>query len=259
MFGNNKKDICIISGYFDPIHIGHLEYIEKSKKLAKTLIVIINNNKQAQLKKGNFFMDENERKQILDSIIYTDETIMSIDTDKTVCKTIEKIAKQNSNKTIIFANGGDRNNKEIPESGICKNYRIEIKDSLGLKIQSSSTLIKNSKPIEIGNRPWGTYFTLEEEKKYKIKRIEVEVNGVLSLQSHTKRKEFWVIVQGTSKIVKGAETITLKEGNSIIIEQGEQHRISNIGVEKLIFIEVQYGSYLGEDDIKRFDDIYNRK
>ena len=159
-----KYDIAIISGYFDPIHKGHLEYIEKSKKFAQKLIVILNNNFQTKLKKKKFFLDEKERKEILQSNKNVDEVFISLDKDKSVCKTIEKIASKNKNKKIVFANGGDRKNYEIPESKICKKLNIHIKDRIGKKIQSSSSLIKKAKYLEIGKRPWGKYFVLEEGK-----------------------------------------------------------------------------------------------
>ena len=123
-----------ISGYFDPIHVGHLEYIIEAKKLGDKLIVIVNNNHQCVLKKGKPFMDENDRVTIVSSIKYVDEVFLSIDKDKTVCKSLEKI------KPNIFANGGDRKNYEIPESVICNKYNIEIIDGLGEKIRSSSNL-----------------------------------------------------------------------------------------------------------------------
>ena len=123
-----------ISGYFDPIHVGHLEYIELSKKLGDYLIVIVNNNHQCVLKKGKPFMDEKDWIKIIEAIEWVDEVFLSIDMDKTVCKSLEAI------KPNIFTNGGDRTNEEIPESIVCKKYGIEILDGLGKKIRSSSDL-----------------------------------------------------------------------------------------------------------------------
>jgi|TARA_B100001094_G_C17894520_1_gene653326 cytidyltransferase-like protein len=123
-----------ISGYFDPIHVGHLEYIKEAKKLGDKLIVIVNNNHQCVLKKGKPFMDEKDRVIITSCIKYVDEVFLSIDEDKTVCKSLEEI------KPDIFANGGDRKNFEIPESIICKKHDIKIIDGLGEKIRSSSDL-----------------------------------------------------------------------------------------------------------------------
>ena len=123
-----------ISGYFDPIHVGHLEYIELSKRMGDYLVVIVNNNHQCKLKKGKHFMDEKDRIKIVESIKGVDEVFLSIDSDKTVCKSLEKI------KPDIFTNGGDRHNQEIPESVVCKKYGIQLLDGMGKKIRSSSDL-----------------------------------------------------------------------------------------------------------------------
>lgn len=126
--------VVAISGYFDPIHVGHLEYINMAKKLGDKLVVIVNNNYQCELKKGKPFMDEKDRLSIVSNLKNVDEVFLSIDEDKTVCASLEKI------KPDIFANGGDRKNYEIPESVICKKYDIKIIDGLGDKIRSSSDL-----------------------------------------------------------------------------------------------------------------------
>ena len=126
--------VVAISGYFDPIHVGHLEYINMAKKLGDKLVVIVNNNYQCELKKGKPFMDEKDRVIIVSNLKNVDEVFLSIDKDKTVCASLEKI------KPDIFANGGDRKNYEIPESVICKKFDIKIIDGLGEKIRSSSDL-----------------------------------------------------------------------------------------------------------------------
>ena len=126
--------VVAISGYFDPIHVGHLEYINMAKKLGDKLVVIVNNNYQCELKKGKPFMDEKDRVIIVSNLKNVDEVFLSIDKDKTVCASLEKI------KPDIFANGGDRKNYEIPESVICKKFNIKIIDGLGDKIRSSSDL-----------------------------------------------------------------------------------------------------------------------
>ena len=123
-----------VSGYFDPIHVGHLEYLRLSKKLGDKLVVIVNNNHQCVLKKGKPFMDEKDRVEIVRSLEMVDEVFLSIDDDKSVCKSLEKI------KPHIFANGGDRSTGEVPESTVCKKYNIKMTDGLGDKIRSSSDL-----------------------------------------------------------------------------------------------------------------------
>ncbi len=123
-----------ISGYFDPIHLGHIEYINNAKKLGDWLVVIVNNNNQCALKKGKYFMDEKDRVLIVKNIKAVDEVFLSIDEDKTVCKSLKKVNPD------VFANGGDRKNYEIPESKVCKENNIQIIDGLGDKIRSSSDL-----------------------------------------------------------------------------------------------------------------------
>ena len=123
-----------ISGYFDPIHVGHIEYINNAKKLGDWLVVIVNNNNQCALKKGKYFMDEKDRVLIVKNIKAVDEVFLSIDEDKTVCKSLKKVNPD------VFANGGDRKNYEIPESKVCKENNIQIIDGLGDKIRSSADL-----------------------------------------------------------------------------------------------------------------------
>ena len=131
---NKKLTTVAVSGYFDPIHVGHLEYLQLAKKLGDKLIVIINNNFQAKLKKGSTFMDEKDRMEIVAALRCVDEVFLSIDEDKSVCKSLEYI------KPDIFANGGDRSLEEIPETAVMEKYNIKMVDGLGLKIRSSSDL-----------------------------------------------------------------------------------------------------------------------
>lgn len=111
---------------------------------------------------------------------------------------------------------------------------------------------------EITTRPWGSYEVIKSSGNYKIKRIIVEPGHRLSLQSHKKRDEFWVIVNGNALIEIESSTYNLKYGESIKIKRNEKHRVKNISEDKLILIEIQTGEYFGEDDILRFEDDYNR-
>lgn len=127
--------VVAASGYFDPIHLGHIEYLKKAKELGDKLVVIVNNEKQAALKKGKEFMPLHERVEIVKSLRFVDEVFVSIDDDKSVCKSLEAV------RPHIFAKGGDRFSGEIPESETCEGLGIDIVDGLGKKIQSSSSLI----------------------------------------------------------------------------------------------------------------------
>jgi cytidyltransferase-like protein len=139
----NKKKGMIVSGYFNPIHKGHIEYFMNAAALADELFVIVNNDHQRALKGSKEFQQEQERVFITSNIKSVDHCILSIDVDRTVCKTIEKIAQDfGADYILSFANGGDQNNNTIPERTICDQMGINLVDGLGDKIQSSSWLLK---------------------------------------------------------------------------------------------------------------------
>ena len=138
----NRHVAVVVSGYFDPIHVGHLEMMKIAKQLGDELIVIVNNDKQAKLKKKKSFMSEDDRLKIVKAIRYTDAAFISVDEDKTVCGSLEKVRRNYKDYNIIFANGGDRHSGEIPESKVCKKCDIEMIDGLGDKIRSSSKIVK---------------------------------------------------------------------------------------------------------------------
>ena len=138
-----RKKAVIVSGYFNPIHKGHLEYFSSAKALGDALFVIVNSDHQRALKGSREFQDENERLIIVSSIKGVDKAILSIDKDRTVCATLKMIAdKYSKDYDLAFANGGDQNNDTIPEGPVCKENNITLIDGLGDKIQSSSWLLK---------------------------------------------------------------------------------------------------------------------
>jgi len=137
-YGRVKKQKLrvAVSGYFDPLHVGHLEMMKKAKDLGDILIVIVNNDKQAKLKKGKSYMSEEDRIKIIESLKIVDEVVLSIDEDSSVCKTLEKVSPD------VFAKGGDRYIEEIPETLICREKGIKIIDRLGKKIKDSSKIMQ---------------------------------------------------------------------------------------------------------------------
>jgi D-beta-D-heptose 7-phosphate kinase/D-beta-D-heptose 1-phosphate adenosyltransferase len=137
-----KSKVIIVSGYFNPIHKGHIEYFQNAKKNGDKLFVIVNNDFQRALKGSKEFQDEKERVFIVSSLSMVDNCILSIDKDRTVIESIRMIFNQfGSEYQLAFANGGDQNNDTIPERPICKELGIELIDGLGGKIQSSSWLL----------------------------------------------------------------------------------------------------------------------
>ena len=139
------KKAVIVSGYFNPIHKGHLEYFNNSRALADELFVIVNNDAQRALKGSKEFQNQEERMIIVSNIKAVDKAILSVDEDRTVCATLKKIAQEYGGEyKLSFANGGDQNNDTIPERPVCEEMGISLIDGLGDKIQSSNWLLNKS-------------------------------------------------------------------------------------------------------------------
>ena len=142
--------IVIVSGYFSPLHCGHLDYLEEAAAAGDQLFVIVNNNDQQILKKGKLILDQNDRLRIIKALSVVDEAMISIDDDRSVAQTLAFIAESNENSKLIFGNGGDRNSLEnIPEADICHRYGIEtIFNFGGTNKRDSSSRINQELGIE---------------------------------------------------------------------------------------------------------------
>jgi cytidyltransferase-like protein len=137
------KKAIIVSGYFNPLHKGHLDLFRKAKERGEMLIVIVNNDIQRELKGSSFFQEEEERIEIIRELSLVDMAWLSIDKDSTQTSTLKMLLnKFHDTLNLSFANGGDQNNNTIPEKKICEQFGIELIDGLGDKIQSSSWLLK---------------------------------------------------------------------------------------------------------------------
>ena len=136
------KKVVVVSGYFNPLHKGHLEYFEQAKQHGDELWVIVNSDLQRELKGSKEFMKEDERLQIIQALRVVDFAIVSLDKDRTVRKSLGLIAMFSQGKRIAFANGGDQTNETIPEREVCEELVIELIDGLGDKVQSSSWLLE---------------------------------------------------------------------------------------------------------------------
>jgi len=134
--------IVIASGYFNPLHIGHLDYLWRAKELGDTLIVIVNSDYQVALKGSKSFQSQEDRLEIVRSLAMVDDVVLSVDEDKSVCATIRLIrAELGDSHRYIFAKGGDRFAGEIPEAVVCCELGIAIVDGLGAKIRASSEIL----------------------------------------------------------------------------------------------------------------------
>ena len=255
-----KYDYALVSGGFDPVHVGHLKMFKDAERLSNDVILLLNNDEWLIKKKGKPFMNQNQRKEILDEFKSISKVIIQTASDKSSSQAIEKFALDNPNKNICYCNGGDRSNvKNIREVDICNKMGINLEFEVGgkEKIESSSQLTKNY----LGNvegRPWGNYHVIAKNTGYQIKEIKVKKGSKLSLQKHKNRSEFWQVVKGESKITIEKKEYHLKEKEHVYIPKNTLHRIENIGNEELIFIEIQLGEDLNEEDIIRVEDDYGR-
>jgi cytidyltransferase-like protein len=137
------RTLVIVSGYFNPLHKGHIEYFEEARMLGDELCVIVNNDHQRELKGSKAFQDQDERQFIVSKLCMVSWSMVSIDQDRTVCESLRYIHSKHNDGMykLVFANGGDQNNDTIPERAVCEELGIELADGLGDKIQSSSWLL----------------------------------------------------------------------------------------------------------------------
>lgn len=287
------KKLAITSMYANPIHPWHIECLDLSKQHSDELWVIVNNDLQAKLKRWyESFQDQESRANVVWAIKSVDKTFISIDKDWSVCESLEKLINEALEKKefseIIFTKWWDRFANEIPEKIICEKYWVKIVDGLWKKTHSSSDLINKAsnkndiedikrnlesvpkehlenRYLEIWKRPWWIYYVLEDSPQYKVKKIIVNPWKRLSLQSHEKRSEHWIVVSWVAsvdirnpKFAEVEQIKVLERDESCNIPQWHLHRLSNNQETPLILIEVQSWSYFWEDDIKRYEDDFWR-
>ncbi len=261
---SSQDNHVIVSGGFDPIHLGHLNLINEASKLGK-VIVIVNSDEFLLKKKGFYLIPSNERVEIIKNLKNVASVFLSIDKDASVSESIKTLAADKSFNIKFFANGGDRKNEsDIPEKKICEENDIKlIFDVGGGKTQSSSSLFKDA--IDIFNfyknytkKPWGSYLNLLKESNFLVKKILVDVNEEISYQSHKYRDEHWILVDGSLEVINGSSTRILKSNDYDFIKRGAKHKIKNIGSSTAVMIEIQFGDKIDENDINRYDDKYGR-
>ena len=248
--------ISVVSGGFDPIHSGHISYINAAKKFGDYLIIALNSDKWLKQKKGKEFMPFQERKSILENIKNVDE-VLSFEDDKagSCINALEKIKAKFPDHEIIFCNGGDRGKENIPEMSV-KDITFEFSVGGDDKKNSSSWILKNWK-YDNERRVWGEFFNLFEDDQVKVKELIIEPKKGMSLQKHHKRSEIWLVSQGKcivnySKISPDdIEEIILDKHNSLHVELGDWHQITNPFDETCKVIEIQYGKETIEEDIER--------
>ena len=249
--------ISIVSGGFDPIHSGHIAYLKSARELSDYLIVALNSDDWLKRKKGKYFMPFLERKSIIENLRNVDEVIDFEDDELGSAKNaLRKVKELYPEDNIIFANGGDRNKKNIPEMSV-NNISFEFGVGGNDKKNSSSWILKNWQYYH-EERLWGSFYNLfEDGSEVKVKELIVHPGKGMSFQKHFKRSEIWMVSKG-SCIVNFSkndpdkkEKIQLNKFDHYLVPVGDWHQITNPFDETCHLIEIQYGEACIEDDIER--------
>lgn len=251
--------VVLVSGGFDPLHSGHIQYFERARDLGDKLIVGINSDAWLTRKKGRPFMPIDERASIVRSLkcvdnicVFTDE----YDADGSCKRFVEDMCETYQGDEVIFANGGDRNSGNIPEMEVASsNLSFEFEVGGEDKRNSSSWILKEWKNPLV-HRNWGSYTVLDSNGHWRVKELSIDVDKSLSDQRHFIRSEHWHIVNGKLKMElefpNGLQSCKIYErGDSIDIPVNTWHKATNVGTIPVKVIEVWQGNPLSEEDIER--------
>jgi cytidyltransferase-like protein len=251
------KKIVLITGGFDPIHSGHIAYIQAAKKLGDLLIVGVNSDEWLTRKKGAPFMPFAERSAILKNIIGVDFVIDFDDSDGSAKHALWMVRQSYPGNHIVFANGGDRTDKNIPEMDVADS---NISFAFGIggedKKNSSSWILQEWKAPKT-ERQWGYYRVLHQVPGMKVKELTVDPGQSLSMQRHAHRAEYWIVSEGEC-IVKtqlssgySLPSTHLHPHQEYKIAVAEWHQLTNPFVVPCKIVEIQYGKRCEEEDIER--------
>jgi len=246
----DNNDIILITGGFDPLHSGHIDYINAAAKLGR-VIAGVNSDEWLARKKGKSLLTLEERLSIIGSLKNVTMAIPFDDSDGTAKDAIRITKNFFPSNKIIFANGGDRNARNIPEMDY-PHGGVEFIFGIGgeSKKNSSSRILSEWKAPKT-LRPWGYYRTLHTEgHEVKVKELIVDPGRSLSMQRHAKRNEYWFISEGEATVYNGEKEITVSKHKNFHISQGEWHQLSNKTHKPLKIIEIQFGQLCDENDIE---------
>ena len=253
--------VVLVTGGFDPLHSGHIEYFKAAKQLGTKLIVGVNSDEWLTRKKGRPFMPFKERCTIIKELSVVDKVIGFDDSDDSACQAIFHTMSTNTGK-IIFANGGDRTNTTTPEYTTYGDHpQVEFAFGVGGKNKAnSSSWILDEWKTQKTERDWGYWRVLDDkpEKGYKVKELVIYPGKALSDQKHFKRSEQWIVLEGEVDMVSEWQSNVnrvLITPNRSPYEIGIEvwHKPSNPGKENAHILEIQWGSECIEEDIERRD------
>jgi cytidyltransferase-like protein len=242
--------VVLVTGGFDPLHSGHIEYFKAARRLGNLLVVGINSDEWLARKKGQAFMPASERRAIIENIYQVHRVIEFDDTDNTAIDAIRKVKELFPMYKVVFANGGDRTADNIPEMVF-----DDVEFAFGVggedKKNSSSWILQEWKAPRV-ERTWGYYRVLHDISGTKVKELTVDPGQKLSMQRHQHRAEFWFVAEGTATVMwdEHGHTTIKKHGTDVIYKE-EWHQLINNTDQSLKIIEIQYGEACDESDIER--------
>ena len=247
--------VILVTGGFDPLHSGHIEYFKAAKRLGDILVVGVNSDDWLCRKKGRAFMPSYERVQIIENLRMVDHCILFNDTEDHAIEAIHNVKIMYPNSEIVFANGGDRTADNIPEMS-----EPDVKFVFGVgghdKKNSSSWILDEWKAPKT-DRSWGYYRVLHEVEGTKVKELTLNPGESISLQRHKFRHEFWHVAEGACAVeqrMPSGYVLPLKDltlHQQISIPVGDWHRVYNPYDVPCKIVEIQYGSNCIESDIER--------
>jgi len=248
--------IVLVTGGFDPIHSGHIEYINKAGELGR-VVVGVNSDEWLIRKKGQPFMSIDERLSIMGNLKNVLCSIRFDDSDGSAKDAIKKVREMFPRETIIFANGGDRTKENIPEMDTDVD-NVEFLFGVGgeNKLNSSSWILKEWQSPKT-ERAWGYYRVLHEVEGMKVKELTVMPGQSLSMQKHQSRNEYWIVSEGqcivNSRLDNGyaLPAKTLNMHNEFKVNKNEWHQLTNPFATPCRIVEIQYGNKCIEEDIER--------
>lgn len=253
--------IVLVTGGFDPIHGGHISYLNAARKLGDMLVVGLNSDAWLSRKKSKPFMPMKDRIAIVNSLKMVDYVIDDYDdSDGSSCDAIRLVRSMWPNAEVVFANGGDRGSTNTPESRMAStDDKLTFAYGVGgdNKANSSSWLLQEWKTPKT-QRPWGYYRVLHQDgREVKVKELTVEPGQRLSMQRHDKRSEFWFVSHGAATVYtldagSDIDLLGVYDANEHLwIRRKQWHQLANEGDDPLRLIEIQYGEDCIEDDITR--------
>lgn len=253
-----SDDIILVTGGFDPLHSGHIAYINEASQHGR-VVVGVNSDEWLKRKKGKAFMPLDERMEIMRNLKHVLCAIAFNDEDDTACDAILKVKALFPKNNIIFTNGGDRVEGNIPETiSFADDPRVRFLFGVGgfHKKNSSSWLLREWKEPKT-ERNWGYFRVLHDVPGMKVKELTIEPHSELSMQKHENRNELWIVSEGkctVNSLMESGYEIPPRELNKHdfhFIVASEWHKLFNPYDEPCRIVEVQYGSSCTEDDIIR--------